>query len=70
MPSEESKFEFKVWNEMQRHPIVIYADFNALLSNKQKRKEKCNYYSKTSSHDLWIFGESYRWYTDRAFKLN
>ncbi|KAF0750564.1 Uncharacterized protein FWK35_00018812 [Aphis craccivora] len=38
-----SMLEFDAWKKAQRHPIVIYADFEALL---RKSDEKCG-----SNHD-------------------
>lgn len=38
MPSEGTILEFNAWKNTQRHPIVIYADFEAILENKNEEK--------------------------------
>ncbi|XP_022164231.1 uncharacterized protein LOC111029520 [Myzus persicae] len=38
MPSEGDTLEFEGWSKTQRHPIVIYADFEALLVKCDERK--------------------------------
>ncbi|KAF0742402.1 Uncharacterized protein FWK35_00020464, partial [Aphis craccivora] len=40
MPSEGEVLEFTAWQNTQRHLIVIYADFEALLIKANERKEK------------------------------
>jgi hypothetical protein len=38
MPKEGDMVEFKEWARTQRHPVVIYSDFEALLQKIQKHK--------------------------------
>jgi len=38
MPAEGTVLEFNAWQNAQRHPIVIYADFEALLIKSDERK--------------------------------
>lgn len=40
MPEPGSMLEFSAWNKTQRHPIVIYADFEALLVKCNEKKGK------------------------------
>jgi len=40
MPGSGSMLEFGAWNKTQRHPIVIYADFEALLVKCNEKKGK------------------------------
>ncbi|CAI6356063.1 unnamed protein product [Macrosiphum euphorbiae] len=38
MPKEGDCTEFKAWNKTQRHPIVIYADFETILTKTDEKK--------------------------------
>ncbi|KAL4091146.1 hypothetical protein QTP88_025883 [Uroleucon formosanum] len=38
MPAEGAVLEFNAWQNAQRHPIVIYADFEALLVKTEEEK--------------------------------
>ncbi|XP_050063220.1 LOW QUALITY PROTEIN: uncharacterized protein LOC126552543 [Aphis gossypii] len=38
MPKECDSIEFKAWKKTQRHPFVIYADFEALLVKTEEKK--------------------------------
>jgi len=40
MPDENTMLEFDSWHKTQRHPIVIYADFEALLIKTSESKGK------------------------------
>jgi hypothetical protein len=40
MPIEGTTIKFEAWSKSQRHPIVIYADFEALLVKIEKKKVK------------------------------
>ncbi|XP_026815430.1 uncharacterized protein LOC113555237 isoform X2 [Rhopalosiphum maidis] len=40
MPAPGTMLEFNSWNKTQRHPIVIYADFEALLVKCHESKSK------------------------------
>jgi len=40
LPTEGKTLEFKAWKHTVRHPIVIYADFEALLEKKNQKKGK------------------------------
>lgn len=40
MPEEGSILEFEGWSKTQRHPIVIYADFEAILMKTDEKKGK------------------------------
>uniref|UniRef100_A0A2S2NB19 DNA-directed DNA polymerase n=1 Tax=Schizaphis graminum TaxID=13262 RepID=A0A2S2NB19_SCHGA len=37
MPAPGSLLEFNAWKKTQRHPIVIYADFEAILKKSEKK---------------------------------
>lgn len=37
MPEPGTMLEFTAWKKTQRHPIVIYADFEALLKNSDEK---------------------------------
>ncbi|KAE9543662.1 hypothetical protein AGLY_002058, partial [Aphis glycines] len=54
MPAPESMLEFNAWKKTQRHPIVIYADFVALL---KKLEEKCGNNTKViQKHEVMSYG--------------
>jgi len=38
MPKDEECVEFEEWKKTQRHPIVIYADFETLLMKTEEKK--------------------------------
>lgn len=40
LPKEGTMLEFEGWNESQRHPVVIYADFEAFLLKSNEKKGK------------------------------
>ncbi|KAL4082979.1 hypothetical protein QTP88_028325 [Uroleucon formosanum] len=42
LPTEGETLEFKAWKHTVRHPIVIYADFEALLEKKKNQKKGKN----------------------------
>jgi hypothetical protein len=47
MPADGEVLEFTAWQNTQRHPIVIYADFEALLIKSNERKgENTTIYQK------------------------
>jgi hypothetical protein len=39
IPKEKTKLQFEAWNKTQCNPIVIYADFEALLEKMSTKKE-------------------------------
>ncbi|KAE9530102.1 hypothetical protein AGLY_011564 [Aphis glycines] len=54
MPALGSMLEFNAWKKTQRHPIVIYADFEALL---RKSDEKCGSTTKViQKHEAMSYG--------------
>jgi len=38
MPAEGAVLEFNAWQNAQMHPIVIYANFEALLERPMRKK--------------------------------
>jgi len=38
MPEDDSILEFEVWAKTQRHPIIIYTDFEALQVKANENK--------------------------------
>ncbi|KAE9523724.1 hypothetical protein AGLY_015865 [Aphis glycines] len=54
MATPGSMLEFNTWKKTQRHPIVIYADFEALL---KKSDEKCGNNTKViQKHEAMSYG--------------
>ena len=57
MPTEGTKLEFESWFKTQRHPVVIYSDFEALLvkTNESKgEKTKAVQLHKPFSYGLYV----------------
>ena len=54
MPKEGECVEFKAWKKTQRHPIVIYADFESLLvKTEEKRGDRTTVIQK---HEAMSYG--------------